>query len=88
MQFGRKIGTITRKLFTRFSKSRPWMLNTPPEWQRIGNQIDAAIILRGRPRRYGCASNIGERVVNQSLLAPPDRDDRCAEIVRVGNMMN
>ena len=26
--------------------------------------------------------------LNQSLLAPPDRDDRCAEVFRVGDMMN
>jgi hypothetical protein len=34
------------------------------------------------------ASYIGERIVNASLLAPPDRDDRCAEVISVGNMMN
>ena len=89
MQLGTEIGKMARKLFTGFSKSRPLDASTQrTEWQRIGNQIDAAMILSGRPRRYGCASDIGERIVNQSLLAPPDRDDRCAEVVRVGNMMN
>jgi len=28
MQLGTEIGKMTRKLFTGFSKSRPWMLNT------------------------------------------------------------
>ena len=28
MQLGTEIGKMTRKLFTRFSKSRPWMLAT------------------------------------------------------------
>ena len=27
MQFGAEIDKMTRKLFTRFSKSRPWMFN-------------------------------------------------------------
>jgi len=28
MQLGTEIGKMTRKLFTGFSKSHPWMLNT------------------------------------------------------------
>ena len=63
MQLGTEIGKMTRKLFTRFSKSRPWMLATGCNaarsrlrcWQRLarrttGDQPGSAPEIRSMPR--------------------------------------
>jgi hypothetical protein len=53
MQLGTKIGKMTRKLFTGFSKSRPWMLNT-------GDQMEAHR-RSDRRRVYLCAGGLPNR---------------------------
>ena len=53
MQLGTEIGKMTRKLFTGFSKSRPWMLNT-------GDQM-AAHRRSDRRRVYLCAGGLRNR---------------------------
>ncbi len=50
------------------------------EWQRVGNQIEAALIF-ARADFVGIACfGLGERIVNQSLLTPPDSDDRDLDV--------
>ena len=70
MQLGTEIGKMTRKLFTRFSKSPPWMLATSDrtETHQISERLrdDLAPSLRKHVvashrdgQRLGCIASLG-----------------------------
>jgi hypothetical protein len=60
MQLGPEIGKMTRKLFTGFSKSRPWMLNTADR-MAAHRKLD-------RRRDDLCAVEVRKRVVRLVIM--------------------